>query len=190
MVKDIRIYFEGDSRLKVGFDRFFSEVIAAARRQRRQVSMIATNGTPARDFRIAQKKHPDSINILVLDSDRPLDGTESRRRGLASWDDRVFWMAEVMESWFLADREALKRYYARDFQESALPRNPQVEKISKADVLDGLKEATKNTQKREYHKTKHAPAILQMIDRNLVKEKAPQCKRLFDALDEWLAIRE
>jgi hypothetical protein len=53
-------------------------------------------------------------------------------------------MVELMESWFLADREAVRRYYDDDdrFQGSSLPAHAQIEKIPKKDVLDGLKEAT------------------------------------------------
>jgi len=98
-------------------------------------------------------------------------------------------MVELMESWFLADREAVKRYYNDDdrFQESSLPANAQVEKIPKKDVLDGLKEATRHTRKGRYHKTKHAPGILETINPVNVTESAPQCRRLFDLLNGLLA---
>jgi len=75
LVKDIRIYFEGDDRLRPGFRGFFSVVIEAARKQKRSVFPIATNGTPVKAFSIAQKKHTDSLNLLLLDSEHPLDGT-------------------------------------------------------------------------------------------------------------------
>ena len=30
--------------------------------------------------------------------------------------DRVFWMVELMEAWFLADRDALASYYGAEFR--------------------------------------------------------------------------
>jgi len=92
-----------------------------------------------------------------------------------------------MESWFLADPESLKKYYGDGFGENALRSNPHVEEIPKADVLSRLKAATRGTQKREYHKTGHAPALLARIDPALVKTAAPNCKRLFTALLHKLA---
>jgi hypothetical protein len=191
-VKDIHIYFEGDALLRPGFRKFFSKVIESARKQNHAVLPIATNGTPIRDFGIAQRKDASSINLLLLDSEQQLDGTALRQQQAVGFPaDRIFWMVELMESWFLADREAVKRYYDDDrFQESSLPANAQVERIPKKDVIDGLKEATRRTQKGRYHKTKHAPGILETIDPDKVAKSAPQCRRLFDVLNGLLADGE
>lgn len=60
--------------------------------------------------------------------------------------------------------------------------NPNVEQISKLDLIDGLNAATKDTSKGRYHKTKHAPALLQAIRPALVRKAAPNCERLFAAV--------
>ena len=86
-----------------------------------------------------------------------------------------FWMVECMESSFLADIEALSRYYRRDLTE-ALRGDPNVEEIPKKDVLARLKAATDG----RYHKTKDAPHILKGILPQRVKQAAPNCRRLFD----------
>ena len=91
----------------------------------------------------------------------------------------MFWMVEVMESWFLADVAALKVYYGDSFQENVVRGNPEVEKILRTDVYSRLKRATKNTKPGEYHKTKHAPALLAAIDVSLVRAAAPNCERMF-----------
>lgn len=100
---------------------------------------------------------------------------EIRREG-------VFWMVEVMESWFLADTEKLAEYYGRGFNRSALPRNPRVEQIPKLDVVAALNEATRQTKKRRYSKTGHAPDILAAIRLDLVSKAAPECQRFVDEL--------
>ncbi len=92
-----------------------------------------------------------------------------------------------MEAWFLADPESLSKYYRNGFRKDSLVGNPQVEQIPKADVYEKLKAATRGTQKREYHKTGHAPDLLARIDPELVKAAAPHCKRLFNALLTKLA---
>ena len=97
-------------------------------------------------------------------------------------------MVEMMESWFHADKDALASYYGKkDFKRAALAANPQVEQIPKKDLADGLKNATRDTSKGPYHKTAHAPEILARINPGLVRQAAPNCARLFDALQEKLS---
>ena len=90
----------------------------------------------------------------------------------------------MMESWFHADKGALERFYGSGFRKSALKANPNVERISKKDLKDGLSAATKETSKGDYyrHKTSHGPKLLELIKPELVKETAPNCKRLFQAV--------
>ena len=64
-----------------------------------------------------------------------------------------------------------------------LPANPKVEEIHKSDIAKGLRDATRHTNKGPYHKTKHAPAILARIDTAKVREAAPSCDRLFQAIE-------
>jgi len=84
-----------------------------------------------------------------------------------------------MEAWFLADPEALALSYGEDFARNALRKNPRVEEILKADVVECLKQATRNTQKGAYHKTAHAPHILELLDPDKVRKPASECDRLF-----------
>jgi hypothetical protein len=49
-------------------------------------------------------------------------------------------------------------------------------------VLDSLKQATRQTQKGRYHKTQHAPRILESLDPTKVRRAAPNCDRLFREL--------
>lgn len=189
MVKEIRIYFEGDSALTPGFDAFLREIKEKARSRRCEFKLVATNGTPVQDFHDAIKTHPEASNFLLMDSEdaitEPLPDL-CTRKGLARLSDSVFWMAQVMESWFLADTESLKQYYGDGFRRDVLQGNPSVEKIPKRDVLSKLKDATRGTRKSAYHKTAHAPHLLAKIDPESVKAAAPNCKRLFDALLEKL----
>ena len=71
-------------------------------------------------------------------------------------------MVQVMESWFLADPDTLKAFYGREFRAGSLPRNQNIEQISKQDVERGLKHATSVTKKGDYYdnKGKHSFAIL------------------------------
>ena len=163
MPSEIRIYFEGDKSLKAGFDAFFREIRERAGEAQCRVWIVATGGTPERDFAIAMRKHPAAWNILLRDSEGPW------HQDLQA-SDSIFWMVEMMESWFHADKDALEAYYKNGFRKAALKPNPKVEEIPKQDLIDGLKAATKDTAKGKYHKTKHAPALLQSIKPALVRK--------------------
>jgi hypothetical protein len=173
MVTKVRLHFEGDERLRSGFRRLFSSI------PNDRLQLIATGGKPIQDYAKALRSHPEALNLLLLDSDE----LPERRRELGRYpQERIFWMIELMEAWFLADREALKRFYRRNFNESALPGNSVVENIRKHDVITALTLFSKPTQKGPYHKTKHAPFILASLDPDLVRKAAPECERLFTVL--------
>jgi hypothetical protein len=170
VVSEIRLYYEGDPALREGFRKFFGL-------DGRSVRLIAANGTPVQDFMTARKTHPEALNLLLLDRGDPRSAAEDEL--LQEHQDAVFWMVKVMESWFLADPDALANYYGKDFKKTALKANPNVEEIPKADVFAALKEATRETQKKKYHKTRHAPALLSCIDPVKVRKAAPGCERIF-----------
>ncbi len=69
-----------------------------------------------------------------------------------------------------------------DWKDKHLKGNPRIEEIPKADVMQRLKLATRGLKKGAYHKTKHAPHILRLLQPSAVKRAAPHCQRLFDAL--------
>ena len=97
-------------------------------------------------------------------------------------------MVQAMEAWFVADKSALGRFYGQGFNEAALPKNPDVEEISKDDLNGSLNKATKNTKAGEYHKTKHAFKILALLEPCAVHKAAPHCEALFQVLEEQVGI--
>lgn len=106
--------------------------------------------------------------MLLVDAEGPVtaagpwehlaepDGWE---RPAGAEDGQCHLMVQVMEAWFLADKAALTSYYGQGFAESALPRDPLVEEVPKADVLTGLTRATRNTTKGRYSKGSHSFGI-------------------------------
>lgn len=191
MPTEIRIYFEGDKRLKPGFDSFLSLLEKQAREKRCRFHKIASGSgeTACRDFGNALRTHPEAWNILLRDAEQPLDAKRSavlcREHG---WNrihaKSVFWMVETMEAWFHADRVALRKFYGSGFKESALKRNSNVEKIPKKDLEDGLRKATRKSTRGGYYenKAKHAAELLKSVNPELVRKAAPNCQKLFDAV--------
>ena len=200
MVAQIRIYFEGDRRLRPGLEAFLKPAIDLARKQRIGFNAIAGGPTEEtiRDFFDAVRDYPEALVILLVDSDSRDDGNLIRSiRSRSTWnkelgtgvqDSQIHFMVQVMESWFLADISTLERFYGNRFQRNRLPRNPAVEQISKDDVIRGLEGATRGTSKGKYNKTRHAPELLQRVDSSKLRNRdvAPNCNRLFTTLERLI----
>lgn len=173
MLAAIRIYYEGSKLLKPGLDAFFSDLRVRTRERKVELRFIASDsGANARDdFQIALKTNPKAWNVLLVDS----EGSSRTIR------PNVFWMIEMMESWFHADKERLGEFYGAGFRRNALKANPKVEQIPKKDLIAGLRRATKDTLKGDYfeHKTSHGPRLLAIIRPDLVRRAAPECERMF-----------
>jgi hypothetical protein len=121
VVSDIRIYYEGDPQLKEGFRSFFGKLVQQDDFRRCRVRLIAGTGRDdaIHDFQDALESHSWSWNVLLVDSEGPDDGQLFVRLSLpAAQKKSVFWMVQLMESWFLADIQALKLYYGKGFRET------------------------------------------------------------------------
>ena len=87
-------------------------------------------------------------------------------------------MVQAMETWFLADRNSLQRYFGAKFKENALRQWPQLEAVPKAMVFDALERATD----KGYVKGKVSFELLAQIDPALVEAACPHAKALLDRL--------
>lgn len=185
MVKQLRFYFEGDETLRPGFNSFLKEIKEAASSKGWEFEAVATNGTPAKDYLTALKTHRRALNVLLLDSDEPPGLSSARlqgKKGLKGCDSKcIFWMVEVMESWFLADIEALQKRYKGGFNRKAIKVQPNVEKVRKVDVISQLETATRRTKAGKYQKS-HAFKLLGLIDPVKVRKAAPHCQRMFSII--------
>ena len=94
-------------------------------------------------------------------------------------------MVQVMESWFVADREALADFYGSGFRSSAIPQWPEIEEVPKGDVLSKLRQATSDTQKGSYRKGRHGFEILRRLDPNKVMKASPHAKCFVNSLQKF-----
>jgi hypothetical protein len=191
VVSQITIYFEGHRGLARPLQVFLERGAPGLKGKVRAFYGKGRNDT-IHDFLRAKSQHPNLTHVLLLDSDEEDDGRLFQRlQGQEYWqvradsvigEERVCWMVHLMESWFLADRDALREYYGSGLHENSLPRNREVERVPKADVLDGLKRATRNTGKGAYRKGAHAPRILEKLDPTRVRTAASHCDRFLRIL--------
>ena len=91
-------------------------------------------------------------------------------------------MVQVMESWFLADKDALQAYFGQGFRMRSLPANPNVEQIPKQDVERGLERASDGTGKGRYRKGADSFGILERLDPAKVREGSDYADRFVKAL--------
>lgn len=134
----------------------------------------------------------DEVSVLLVDSEAPVsvDTPVEHLHGQDGWEFpkllnyRVYLMVQTMESWLLADREALAAYYDGGFLPKSLPgRSTNIETIRKEDVEPALKKATKNTKtKGEYHKINHGAVLLALIDPTKVEKASPHAANFHEFL--------
>ena len=129
--------------------------------------------------------------MLLVDAEEPvkkpdpwqhLKDRDDWNRPAGATDDQCHLMVQAMESWFLADREALGEFYGQGFQSNALPRNPEIEAVPKKEAEVGIRRATRNTRKGTYDKGSHSFEILAIIDPTKVTNASPYAKRFFNVL--------
>jgi hypothetical protein len=202
------IYAEGGGHtadqkadLRRGFDGLLKKWKLQASAKRLSLRVVCAGG---RDqaygaFINALRTNPDVANVLLVDSETLVaihDGnaTQDSRVRVAhlthrdKWDfaeaqaDRVHLMAQCMETWIVADEDALEEFYRQRFVRNALPTRLNLEEEPKKDVYDKLAKATRATQKGEYGKIKHASQLLQRIDPAKIAQRCPR----FALLTSWL----
>lgn len=174
------IYIEGggdrDDNLARLFRRGWRSFFAAAGLEGRMPRVVRGGGrTRTFDlFRTAVgNPFPGRIPLLLVDSETDVSAGQSTWQHLGArdgWDrrpeagnDQAFLMVQVMETWFLADRTALRQYFGARFRENALRPWPNLAGVSKDDVLEALGRATAECPRR-YAKGTVSFELLERID--------------------------
>ena len=141
-------------------------------------------------FETAQAQK-DKSALLLVDAEGPVTakGAWQHLKERDGWDrpggaadSQCHLMVQVMESWFLADRDALEGFYGQGYRSNALPSGQNVEQVPKQDVLKGLDRAAGNTSKGSYKKGAHSYEILATLDPARVRNASPHADRLIRAL--------
>ncbi|MBI2398565.1 MAG: DUF4276 family protein [Xanthomonadales bacterium] len=144
-----------------------------------------------RSFRLHRQKLGENALLLVdaegdIASDTPAWQYLKQHDGWAldaSTHDQVFVMVQLMESWFVADRQALAEYFGENFHRNQLPGSERdIESIPKADVERGIAASTKDTRRGRYDKGRHSADLLSRLRPDKIEAASPHAKRFFDRL--------
>ncbi len=202
MVKEVILYIEGDTKqkgkgnaiaLRQGFREFF-QPLAEEINVPIELKLLGSREFAIKIFLSETAYNAESFSALLVDAEGEVDEKDTPKTHLQKIsakfdfknveDNQCHLMAQMMESWFVADKERLAEFYGQGFNLKALPKNTNVEKIAKSDVESGLKAAARNTSKKDYKKGEHAGEILRKIDSVKVRAAAPHCERLFKIIKE------
>ena len=195
------VYVEGGGNTRAlrqacreGFSSFFRK--AGLNERMPKVVACGSRTRAYKNFRTAIGQRPADLIVLLVDSEGPVKAdtrwAHLREREGDGWEQpagttesNVHLMVQVMESWFLADRECLMRYFGNGFKGSALPA-PQrpIEDVAKADVERALRDSAKSSRKGRYTKSRDSFALLRLLDAAKVIEASPHARRLIEAIAE------
>lgn len=105
------------------------------------------------------------------------DGWDKPVKGV---DTDCHLMVQCMESWFLADRATLKKFFGQGFKEKSLPAaGNAIEAVSKVTVYQSLANATKQCKtKEQYGKGEHSFKLLALVNPVTVTAASPWAARL------------
>lgn len=204
----VKLYVEGGgdtAALRTACREGFSQFITKAGITRRPRIVACGNRRDAFESYCTAIANGEEA-VLLVDSEAPVEtrcqqgGTDQwtpwvhlKNRQADGWDKPVgesdadcHLMVQCMESWFLADRAALKEFFGQGFKENQLPPVAgSVEHISKAQVYQSLANATQDCKTRaRYGKGEHSFKLLATISPACVIAASLWAKRFVESLKE------
>lgn len=199
---EFRIFVEGGDKGRLadccrrGFGRFFENAGLGKRRPR--IVACGTRRAAYEDFCHALSRAGEhDVYLLLVDSESALSISSAedtwkhvKTRVGDGWEQpasatpaMLHFMVQCMESWFLADPDALEKYFGQGFNKNALPTGNNVESIDKTMVYEALDRATSCLKtKRPYSKGEHSFAVLERINPYKVEAAGKYAKRVIDAV--------
>lgn len=100
-------------------------------------------------------------------------------------------MVQCMETWFLADRDTIQRFFGQGFNATALPAaGNRIESVAKDQIFQALSAATRNCKtKAKYSKGEHSFKLLALISPEKVTAESPWAKRFVDITNDIMGRR-
>lgn len=193
----VRLFVEGggpgelpDKTFRQAWRRFF-EAAGLAGKLPKVVRGESRNETFDKFKTAVRKRATNEVVLLLVDSEGPVNPGQSAWQHLFNrdnWDrpsgaanDSAYLMVQVMETWLLADRGALRRFFGPLLNENYFRQWPDLEAVPKDTAFNVLEQATSNCQKK-YRKDKVSFELLGQIDPALVADACPHADQLLQYL--------
>lgn len=196
-----KIYLEGggDTRLlKTACREGFAKLLQKAGFRDRMPQLVAcgSRSDAFEGFRIAHASSGTGRFVAMLvDSEDPMIDVNAtwahvaRRDGwqqpAGASDDQVLLMTICMETWIVADREALSSHYGASLQDSALPPLAELENRNRSAIQQSLTHATRNCSNC-YVKGPRSYEVLGKLSPTALSPRLPSFSRVQRILDEKL----
>ncbi len=192
-----KIYAEGggegqllDTLFRAGWNAFFE----AAGLKGRMPRVVRGKGREQTfDLFLTAVRNPreGEIPLLLVDSEGPVapgHGVWQHLKARNGWDrpqgasdHQAFLMVQLMETWFLADRQLLRDFFGAALREKPLRKWPDLEKVDQDKVLMALDQATAGCSKT-YSKGKVSYQLLARLKPKRVEEMCSHARALLERL--------
>jgi hypothetical protein len=195
----VRIYVEGgprgaDADGVRAFRNAFKQHFEKLNEGLRTLEVVAQGSTEQTIKGYAHGVHQHSSDCavaLLVDADASVTADSAAKHLEAKLDSanvppdaraNIFLMVQCMEAWLVTDVAALERCFGSRLRASALPANPDIEAVSKKDVLAALDAAVKTTKTGQYQKVKHGARILAELNPDRVGNRSRHARSLYSFL--------
>ncbi len=122
----------------------------------------------------------DSANLLIdLDNNESFRDEDLINNNLQIHKNIVFYMIQEMEAWFLSQTDILTSFYPDINWDDIIMNN--ISEISKPS--DDLKDFTRQSKSRMYHKIKHSVKLLPLLNTKKLAVDFPDFKKLIDSIN-------
>jgi hypothetical protein len=169
----VYLIIEGESDTKVaslreGFAKLLSQVCSG----RNPRIVMGEGKTQSIDMFLNTKQYTTPNSMLLVDLDGPAENKEKDiiENKLSAYSDRLYYMIQEMESWFLSQPEIINEYYQTNLASKFATKN--INRISEPDkVIMNIASKANHKTRKTYHKVKDGAGLLLKLDaRKLRKE--------------------
>lgn len=198
---NVKIFVEGggdSKKLHVRSREGFRKLITNSGFMGRMPSIVSCGGRKnAYDLfgTFLKSAKRDEFPMLLVDSEDPvttgpwdhLKVRDNWDRPVGARDDQAQLMATCMETWMMADPEALREFFGTCLRESALLPARDLERRSRQELLEALKHATEDCgRNKRYDKDERSFQILGELNPETLQENLLYFGRFIEALKEHL----
>lgn len=206
---NVKIYVEGGGDSKEQHARCregFRKLIEKASFRGRMPAIIAGGGREGTydSFKTAVAADvQDTYPMLLVDSEDPLPDEDTAPDSTAAWthlksrdhwdrpagvkNDQAQLMVTCMETWIMADREALHTVFGASLRMNALLPQNDLEARTRQDVHNALENATRDCgREKAYRKGSRSFQVLAQLNPETLSQYLPHFRRFITTLDHYL----